>query len=94
MLPVVVGALALNTVVDTFSDVSTFCVNVAKVMDIPFHQTVQQKKLACMISSNYTTDTKNVVGSIIPEVSSNGGKELKSDVLEELVHALLNKKKS
>ena len=66
--------------------------NYAIATDTIFAQNYRTRRLSCEISKLYTTGTKDVTGSIIPDVM-NKDKNLQSQTLDELIHALYNQTK-
>lgn len=83
------GATALATGIK--KSVDTAC-QYAIATDTLFAQNYRTRRLSCEISKLYTTGTKDVSGSIIPNIKQDNN-EIKSDVLDELVHALYNQTK-
>lgn len=63
--------------------------NISNVYNNHFMQNFRTKELALMISRNYTTDTKNISGSIMPENLN----DKKIEQIERLIQATLNQTK-
>lgn len=61
---------------------------VATASNVLFTQNYRQKELTTRLVQMYTTDSKNVKGSLLPE--SNFNKEERSEQIQELIHSLLN----
>lgn len=80
------GVTALANV--TKKTVDTAC-NYAVATDTIFAQNYRTRRLSCEISKLYTTNTKDVTGSIIPDIM-NKDNNLQSQTLDELIHALYN----
>ena len=63
--------------------------NTSNIRNNHFMQNFRTKELALMISRNYTTDTKNITGSIMPENLN----DKKIEQVERLIQATLNQNK-
>lgn len=63
--------------------------NVSNVRNNHFMQNFRTKELSLMISRNYTTDTKNITGSIMPENLN----DKKIEQIERLIQVTLNQGK-
>lgn len=93
--PVVVGALgAIATVpalvlTEVVENGVSIVEGIAQIDDKLFTQNYMRKRLALELSRNYTTDTKNINGSIIPETFSKD----RSEQIERLTQATLNQNK-
>lgn len=94
MLPAVIvgGALAIKDLVvknidgEVARNWTDVCENYSNVRNNHFMQNFRTKELSLMISRNMTTDTKNISGSIMPEVLS----DKKIEQVERLISVLLN----
>lgn len=63
--------------------------NTSNIRNNHFMQNFRTKELSLMISRNYTTDTKNITGSIMPENLN----DKKIEQVERLIQATLNQNK-
>lgn len=63
--------------------------NIGDIKHTQFMENFRSKELTLMISRNYTTDTKNLTGSILPEIP-NGNR---IEQIERLIQATLNQSK-
>lgn len=88
-IAIVNGVTALATFAK--KSVDTAC-QYAMATDVIFAQNYRTRRLSCEISKLYTTNTKDVTGSIIPDIM-NKDKNLQSQTLDELIHALYNQTK-
>jgi len=80
------GATALTNVLKTGSYTIS---SIAQVQGVMFTQNYRQKELTTRMVQMYTTDSKNVKGSLLPEEKNLSNTE-KSEQIEILIHSLLN----
>lgn len=83
----VVVKIADGEVIKNYTDVVE---NIANTHNTSFSQNYCTKRLSLELSRNYTTDTKNLEGSILPNLTVNNSR---LDQIERLINATLNQSK-
>ncbi len=83
----IVIKIADGEVIKNYTDVVE---NIANTYNTSFSQNYCTKRLSLELSRNYTTDTKNLEGSILPNLTVNNSR---LDQIERLINATLNQSK-
>lgn len=91
MVPAVVGGVGAIAGSFVASNVTSVLDDIANIKDSAYEQQYQSKELALRLSSNYTTSTKDLDGSLIPNSFSMSNS--RSNQIERLIQSTLNQTK-